>query len=176
MSIRRSRSKGFTLIELLVVIAIIAVLSTLGVVSFVRARALAKESKAKGDLDGIRSAIYLLQADTGKWPNGCPPESSVNPEVRLDAAQAGLMQQPNVGNQGDGCFWTAQDVANWKGPYVNFKNDPWGHPYWFDPDYDIYANCASKPHGPNTVVIESFGPNGGALNSYDCDDIFLRLR
>jgi len=170
------RSRGFTLIELLVVIGIIAILSTLGIVSFVRARAASKEAKAREDLYQIRNAIALLQADTGKWVNGCPAEATANPEVVLSNAQAGLIQRPNVGDQGSGCFWTAQDVASWKGPYVQFSNDPWGQPYWFDPDYNINENCPSKPNGPTTVVVESFGPNGVGVNSYDCDDIYLRLK
>jgi len=172
----QSSRRGFTLIELLVVIGIIGVLATIGIVSMVRARAAAKDSKARGDLYQIRSAVALLQADTGKWPNGCKPESTANPEVVVDGAQAGLMVRPNVGDQGSGCFWTAQDVANWKGPYVTVGNDPWGQRYYFDPDYVPYQNCPSKTAGQEAVVVVSFGPNKVGLNAYDCDDVFLRLK
>lgn len=168
--------RGFSLVELLVAIGIIGILSTITIVAVGGLRAKAREAKTLDTLRALRDAIGLLQADTGKWPNGCKPESVANPEVNLDTAQAALKVRPNVGNQGDGCFWTAADVANWRGPYISYNTDPWGHPYWFDPDYVPYQNCASKTATPQTVVVVSFGPNGQALNGYDCDDLFLRLK
>ncbi len=172
------RRRGFTLIELLVVIAIIGVLSTLAVVAVRRAQVLARESKAKGDLATARDAISLLLADTGKWPGGCKPDAVSNPEIDIFSAQAGLTQRPTAGtvDAGTGCAWTAKDVANWRGPYLYTKKDPWGHDYYFDPDYVPYQNCPSKTAGANEPVVESFGPNGVGVNAYDCDDIFLHLR
>ena len=172
----RSNRKGFTLIELLVTISIIGILSTLAVMSTIRARALAQHNKALGDLKQIRTAITLLESDTGKWPNGCKPNSVANPEVMVTGPQAGLVASPTVGDQGDGCFWSAKDVQNWAGPYLNVNKDPWNHDYWFDPDYIPYQNCASKTALPQTVVVESAGPDGSALNSYDCDDVFLQIK
>jgi prepilin-type N-terminal cleavage/methylation domain-containing protein len=172
----RSSRKAFTLIELLVVISIIGVLSTLAVISTVRARALAQHNKALGDLKQIRTAITLLESDNGKWPNGCRPNQVANPEVLITGVQAGLLASPVVGDQGNGCFWSAKDVQNWTGPYLNIAQDPWSHDYWFDPDYVPYDNCATKTVQPQTVAVLSFGPNGGALNGYDCDDIFLPIR
>jgi len=176
MSPKRRAAAGFTLIELLVVIAIIGILSTIAVVSMVRARASAKEAKAKGDIDAIRTAVSLLEDATGKWPNGCPPNATANPEVYVDGAQAGLESAPTVGDQGNGCVWTAQDVANWKGPYVTVAKDPWDTSYYFDPDYTPYANCGSQTARPETVAVLSFGPNKAGPNAYDCDDIFIEIR
>jgi type II secretory pathway pseudopilin PulG len=160
----------------MIVIGIIGVLATLAVISTVRARILARDAKAKGDVRQIVTAISLLQADTGKWPNGCPPYATANPEVNITAAQAGLLSAPTVGDQGSGCFWTATDVANWKGPYIGIHSDPWNNPYWFDPDYVPYQNCPSKTARAQTVVVESFGPNKTGVNAYDCDDIFAELK
>lgn len=170
------RGRGFTLIELLVAIAIIGILTTIAVVAMTRARSLAKETKAKADLREIRTAINMLVADTGKWPNGCRVDMISNPEVNLSAAQAGLVQVPTVGDQGDGCFWTSTDVASWRGPYVNLVTDPWGNNYYFDPDYTGYTNCSTKEDLPEMPTIVSFGPNEQRLNGYDCDDLFLTLR
>lgn len=168
--------RGFTLVELLVVIAIIGILSTIVVVSLVRARAVGKNISAQADISAIRNAITLLLEDTGKWPNGCPSDGVSNPEVNINDAQAGIVNQPTVGDQGDGCEWTAEDVAAWSGPYiVNTLTDAWGNAYYFDPDYIGYANCGSKTTQDERPVIVSFGANGEGLNDYDCDDIFLAL-
>lgn len=158
------------------VIGIIGVLSTLATVTLVRARNLARETKAKGDLRQFRTALLMLENDTGKWPNGCPPLSVVNPEVDLHTAQAGLEAKPSVGNQGDGCTWIQEDLDKWKGPYITSAGDPWGSHYWFDPDFVPYQNCASQTVQPQTVVILSFGPNKQQVNGYDCDDLFVNLK
>ncbi|MBN1585474.1 prepilin-type N-terminal cleavage/methylation domain-containing protein [Candidatus Uhrbacteria bacterium] len=168
--------RGFTVIEILVVIGIIGLLAVMAMVGFARARDAAMEAKARADLDAIRSGIGILVQDTGKWPNGCPAEEVANPEIQLSAAQAGLKSPPTVGNQGGGCFWTADEVGKWNGPYAGFGSDPWGQEYHFDPDYQPYANCGSQTARTERPAIVSFGPNGTGLNGYDCDDIWLDLR
>jgi prepilin-type N-terminal cleavage/methylation domain-containing protein len=170
------RDRGFSLIELLVVIAIIGVLSTIATFATLRARELAREAKAKEDLRTIATAIGLLAADTFRWPNGCPIESTANPEAYIDAAQAGLVSAPTVGNQGGSCQWTATDIANWRGPYVSGIVDPWGNKYYYDPDFVPYQNCPSQTAKQQTVALVSFGPNGVGPNAYDCDDIWFELR
>jgi prepilin-type N-terminal cleavage/methylation domain-containing protein len=168
--------KGFTLIELLVVIAVIGMLSTLAMISMIRARELAKEAKAKADVDTLATAIGVLASDTGKWPNGCPLEQVANPEVYLNAGQAGIVSAPVVGDQGSGCTWDATDITRWNGPYASQLIDPWGNAYFFDPDYRKYENCAGQTAQAQTPYIVSFGPNGVGPNAYDCDDIIHALR
>ena len=142
-----------------------------------RAREMARETAAKDDLSSLRTALLLMENDTGKWPNGCPPWSNSNPEVDFTTAQAGLMVQPEVGDQGDGCQWLSQEVAKWDGPYVTgVTDDPWGNHYYFDADYTPYSGCPSIDDEPVAAVVVSFGPNGEGLNDYDCDDIFLKLK
>jgi prepilin-type N-terminal cleavage/methylation domain-containing protein len=171
-------NKGFTLIELLVVIAIIGVLSTLAVVAVMQARDKAKDARARGDVKQLATAVALLAADTGKWPNGCPQEAISNPELYLNAAQAGIATAPTVGDQGGGCTWAAEDIAKWAGPYMQASSldDPWGSNYYFDPDYVPYQNCASKTAEAQAPAVVSFGPNATGPNAYDCDDIFYVLR
>jgi prepilin-type N-terminal cleavage/methylation domain-containing protein len=171
-------NRGFTLIELLVVIAIIGILSTLAVVAVNSARTKARDARAKADVKQLATAVALLAADTGKWPNGCPQEAISNPELYLNAAQAGIAAAPSVGDQGGGCTWTAEDIAKWAGPYMQSASldDPWGTDYYFDPDYVPYQNCGSIPAEAQAPAVVSFGPNETGPNAYDCDDIFYVLR
>ncbi len=169
--------KGFSLVELLVAIAIVGVLSTMALLAMGRAREAAQEAAAKDDLSNLRTAILLLENDTEKWPNGCPPWSVRNPEVDLSTQQAAITQSPEVGDQGDGCQWTSQAVGKWDGPYtLEIISDPWGNNYYFDPDYIPYLNCPSKDAQEETAAVVSFGANGEGLNQYDCDDVFIKLR
>ncbi|HUT96330.1 MAG TPA: prepilin-type N-terminal cleavage/methylation domain-containing protein [Candidatus Paceibacterota bacterium] len=171
----KKRNNGFTLIELLVVIAIIGLLATIVLVALSNARDKAKISRAQADLRQLRNAIEFLVDDTGKWPNGCPPESTANPEAYLNGPQAGLVSRPSVGIIQLPCQWTVEEVAKWNGPYV--KNsaliDPWGRPYVFDPDYFVWMFCPSKTPGATYVAIVSSGEDG---IGYSCDDVFIKMK
>jgi len=167
---------GFTLIELLIVISIIGILASIVLNSLNTARENAKIAKATSELRNVRSAIAMLENDTGKWPNGCPPNIISNPEVELDNAQAGIKVQPAVQDNGDGCEWVAEDIVNWDGPYMETPIDPWGTSYWFDPDYTPYDNCVTIPDEAQVIVLVSFGPNKVGVNAYDCDDVFVKIQ
>ena len=202
------KKEGFTLIELLVVIAIIGILTSTVLASLNTAREKAKIAAAKAELRQVRNAIALLEDDTGKWPNGCPIAETNNPEVAIDNALAGIKATPTVGCTEDSdnsnnptcnapivCQWTAQDIANWKGPYMQTPVDPWGRSYWFDPDYkadpvtNLREDCnettgtfSSNYHSGLTDIaaVISLGPitsgwNPPSTNVYDCDDIFLKI-
>ncbi len=153
------KQEGFTLIELLVVISIIGFLSTIMIIATVQARQKAKIAKTKKELATIITAIYNLSVDTGRWPNGCPPESADSAETMLNSSWAGMLTSPQLGfdaawstNPG-GCGWTAADIAQWRGPYVDRIIDPWGNSYFYDPDFRDIDNVY-KP------AVESFGVNG----------------
>lgn len=161
------KNNGFTLIELLIVISIIGLLAGIVMVSLLDARQKGKVSKVKQDLHNSVIGIYLLESDTGKWPNGCPPGMWEDPEVELDSVWAGLNAPPPVGAPPPTggytrnlCFWTASDVSNWHGPYILSTKDPWGNSYLFDPDF-----C--NDDGVVVVALDSRGPDG--LESYRSD-------
>lgn len=61
--------RGFTLIEVLVAATIIAVLISIGVVSYGSVNKRSKDAKRKGDVEQIRSALEMYRADTGYYPN-----------------------------------------------------------------------------------------------------------
>jgi len=70
MSFWKKNNKGFTLIELLVASTIIAVLSAIGLVSFINAGKGARDAKRKADLETVRQALVLYRSDNGSYPTG----------------------------------------------------------------------------------------------------------
>lgn len=65
MSMRR----GFTLIEVLVAVTIVAVLVSIGVVSYGSVNKRSRDAKRKGDVEQLRSALEMYRADNGYYPN-----------------------------------------------------------------------------------------------------------
>ena len=69
MKNNKTLNKGFTLIELLVVISIIGVLTALLLSNFVGIRGRAKDTKLKGDLEQLKTAMRLYYNDNQKYPD-----------------------------------------------------------------------------------------------------------
>lgn len=63
-----SSRSGFTMIEILVVVAIIALLTTIGILSFSQVNKKARDGKRKADLEQMRSALVLYRTDTSEYP------------------------------------------------------------------------------------------------------------
>ena len=59
---------GFTMIEILVVVAIIALLTTIGIISYTATNRRARDGKRRADLEQIRSALVLYRTDNGEYP------------------------------------------------------------------------------------------------------------
>ena len=68
--------KGFTLIELLVAVSIIAILSTIGLVSFQGTQAKARDAIRKDDLNKLATAVEIYFQKNGQY---IPPANS-NPD------------------------------------------------------------------------------------------------
>jgi len=169
---------GFTLIEIMVVVAIIGILAAIVISGLSTAREEAKEANAKQEIDAIARGVLQLIFDTGRGPNGCPYDRTANPEVALSGATAGLLTRPAIDatdTNGDRCWWPAEAVAKWNGPYTALDVDPWGNAYWYVPDYEPYRNCSTEPTQAVMQVIVSRGPTGG-INNFGCDDVFKSLQ
>ncbi|HBT92151.1 MAG: hypothetical protein UV57_C0011G0024 [Parcubacteria group bacterium GW2011_GWD2_43_10] len=168
--------RGFTVIEALIVIGVVGALASTVLLATEQSRLKSQEIRIRVDLTQARSAISLLLYDTGKWPNGCEPEKVSNPEVAINTAQSGIVKKPNVGDQGNDCKWTQNDINNWDGPYMDRAVDIWGNSYWFDPYYHPYEKCSEIPAKPIVSAVVSFGRTWrNGVNDYDCDDLFLEV-
>jgi prepilin-type N-terminal cleavage/methylation domain-containing protein len=125
--------RGFTLIELLVAIAIIAIISTIGLVSYSKAQELARDGKRKTDLKAVQTALALYHQANGVYPSttGCPQVSSHCVSVSTQWIPGinnnhinKLPQDPT--NSGSGCGpWTTNCYllsywSNSSGPCGNF--------------------------------------------------------
>ena len=150
------QKKGFTLVEIMVVIGILGMLAGMAayVVSSARTRAYIRQ--AEGDLEMIATAALQLAWDTSRWPN------------KALRTQPGSTEIWNISTASAGLEGTDGSYDEWKGPYFAGNTlDPWGNPYFFDPDYRV--------NGVMRVVVGSFGPNGVGPNAYDSDDIYVLL-
>ena len=182
-----TKIKGFTLLELLVVIAILGLLATMVVASTSNSRTQARIEATRAQLRQIKTAILILELDTGRSAGGCPigPVAGTGNEFPINLAKTGMVSLPVPYVLGV-CSWNATTVAKWNGPYISISPpDPWGNQYYFDSDYyprqDGPPTCSNPyPAGVPYAVVVSGGPNGvnggtPAGGPYDCDDIFVIL-
>lgn len=75
---------GFTMIELLVAATILAILSTIGVVSFQSASQRARDGKRRGDISQTRAALELYRSQYNVYPT---PSSYTSMTGALRTAQ-----------------------------------------------------------------------------------------
>ena len=64
------KQRAFTIIELLVVIAVLGLLASIILISLKGTTEKAKIAKAQAEVNQLRTAVYQLALDTGKWPGG----------------------------------------------------------------------------------------------------------
>ncbi len=67
-----NKQRGFTLLEVLVSATIIAVLTTIGLVSFSSVNKRSRDVKRKSDLEQIRSALEMFRSDNTTYPGEYP--------------------------------------------------------------------------------------------------------
>ena len=90
---------GFTLIEVLVAATIVALLTSIGVVSYQAANRRARDAKRKADLEQIRAALEMYKADNNWYPdtgNGGWIDIS-NLKVPLDSYLSPIPSPPKAG-------------------------------------------------------------------------------
>ena len=78
MTHRKHKSFGFTLIEIMVTITIVAILATIGLVSFRGSVRNARDARRKADIETVRQALVLYRSDTGCYPRRTGANQAVN--------------------------------------------------------------------------------------------------
>lgn len=154
---RRLRRAGFTALEMMTVLGVIGVILAIAVPTVTKARQESRKTTAKARLEILSSAVVQLAWDTGKWPGG------INRAVQQSA------EVWDLNTLASGLHSLDTRFQNWQGPYCDqVPLDPWGMPYFFDPDYRV--------RGVDRVVLGSFGPNKVGRNAYDSDDIYVIVK
>jgi len=96
---RLEGQRGFTLIEMMIVVAIIAILVSILVPNFIRARAQAQTAACEANLKEIATALELYETDNDSYP----PSGTVN--TSNTALQPYLKQTPVDPAGGPGVYY-----------------------------------------------------------------------
>ncbi len=85
---------GFTLIELLITISIIAILTTIGIVTYQQVLKNGRDAKRQSDLKGIQSVLEQYRVDQGFYPNNT--NSSFDSALTAGSSFTNQVGNPNT--------------------------------------------------------------------------------
>lgn len=120
---RHRYERGFTLIEMMVVVAIIAILVSILIPNFIRARAQAQTAACEANVKEIATALELYQTDHQQYPNVSSATDVTNSEPNL----AEYLKQTPVDPVNPGGFYTYQ-VSNYNQGNASYTiTCPGGH-------------------------------------------------
>lgn len=86
--------KGFTLIELLAVMAILAILAGLGAKGYSLARRRAKESRARAEIETLRTALNEYRVEHGCYPRQDSPGTLPCLDMLTNAVEGAVLIDP----------------------------------------------------------------------------------
>jgi general secretion pathway protein G len=122
---------GYSLLEILIVLAIIALIAALVGPQLFAQLDRAKVTTARVQVRSLEAALQTMELDIGRYPT---QSEGLTLLVAADK----------------------RSVAGWNGPYLSggLPNDPWGHPYAYDPPADA-------AHPPKVHSLGADGKPGG---------------
>jgi general secretion pathway protein G len=137
---RRRAKGGYSLLEILIVLAIIALIVALVGPRLFAQLDHAKVTTARVQAKSLETALSTMEIDIGRYPT-----QSEGLALLIDAPDR-------------------KAVPAWNGPYLSsgLPNDPWGHPYVYDPPTD-------RAHPPR---VHSLGADGKPGGEGDAADIY----
>jgi general secretion pathway protein G len=137
---RRSAKAGYSLLEILIVLAIIALIAALVGPRLFAQLDHAKVTTARVQVKSLETALQTMEIDIGRYPT-----ESEGLALLIDAPDR-------------------KAAAGWNGPYLSsgVPNDPWGHPYVYEPPTD-------RNHPPR---VHSLGADGKPGGEGDAADIY----
>ena len=136
---RRRAGAGYSLLEILIVLAIIALIVALVGPRLFAQLDHAKVTTARVQAKSLETALQTMELDIGRYPS-----ESEGLALLTDADR--------------------KQTPGWNGPYLTsgVPNDPWGHPYVYDPPTD-------RDHPPR---VHSLGADGKPGGEGDAADIY----
>ena len=153
-----TNERGFTLMELLIVIVLLGILATLGLSSFKSSQTKSRDTKRKGDLKSISTALEIYYNDKGRYPNDAS-------DGRIMGCGAGDVLE---------CTWGGQftDANNTQYMAILSKDPSKGKRYFYDvaggnQSYQIYARLENTL---DNDVQKDASDNPYAYSGLYCDD------
>lgn len=120
MLMKLKNNSAFTLVELLVVMTILAILVSVGLVSFRSSQFRSRDAERKSDLKQISSSLELFFSDYGKYPSG------------TGGTIEACLYNPGTGS-GTSCTWGSSEFTDGKTIYFKtVPQDPYtGYSYFY---------------------------------------------
>jgi general secretion pathway protein G len=141
VTLLRRPARGFTLIEILVVVVILALLAAFIVPRVMGRVDDARNTKARGDIQSLETALAMYRLDTARLPN-------------TEQGLAALVTQP-----------TDPSIRNWKagGYLARVSRDPWGNDYRYQfpgqrgREYDLWSMGPDGAEGTPETDRDNIG-------------------
>lgn len=139
-SLQLKPKRGFTLIELMIAISIIAILSSVGLVTYSSARMIARDSKRKQDLKAISQALELFYTEYKRYPCSGTNWTTSNAASWLSDSNAGSCGGSGVNISPNYISAMPKDPSGINNP------SPWAQPgYGYlstDTAFNAFTGCA----------------------------------
>lgn len=133
--------RGFTFIEILVTVTIIAVLIAIAVVSYGSVQRRSRDGRRKSDIEQIRIALQMYQADHGYYPDGPASFTSIKESTDVTTALAEYMETAPSDPKDDTTY-----------PYQIQMNDSRGSPAHYH-GYCLAAYMEAEGSAANTCGV-----------------------